>query len=63
MNDARRRLQRRVLCEFRFDQRFVAEQQEFGVGVSDQRNGSAGMTTDDADIAPMASSAIRTFAA
>ena len=36
MDDARGRLQRRIFCELRFDQRAVAEQQKFGVGMPGQ---------------------------
>src|ERR1700721_3782467 len=37
--------------ELRFDERTIAEQQEFGVGMSGQRNGGAGNDDRCADIA------------
>ena len=51
MDDARGRLQRRMLGEFRLDQRAVAEQQEFGVGMPGQRDRGAGNDDRCADIA------------
>jgi hypothetical protein len=42
MDDPRCRLQRRMLCELRFDQCAIAEQQIFAVGMSGQRNRGAG---------------------
>ena len=51
MNDARRRLHRRMFRELRVDQRAIAEQQKFGVGMSAQRNRGAGNDDRCADIA------------
>ena len=51
MDDARDRLQRRMFGELRLDQRAVAEQQEFGVGMPGQRNRGAGNDDRCADIA------------
>ncbi len=51
MDDARGRLQRRMFGELRFDQRAVAEQQKFGVGMPGQRNRGAGNDDRCADIA------------
>jgi hypothetical protein len=51
MNDARSRLHRRMLDELRVDQRAIAEQQKFGIGVSGQRDCGAGNDNRCADIA------------
>ena len=51
MNDARGRLQRRMLGEFGLDQRAVAEQQKFAVGMPGQRDRGAGNDDRCADIA------------